>query len=146
MRQKGKGFENCIIQLVPRDKPLLIYDGNCGFCKIWIAYWKQLTGDRVEYAASQDVRDQFPEIPPRAFSEAVQLVRADGSVAGGARAVFETLGLEKSYERSRILAWLSERAYHVIAAHRDVFYWITRIAFGTRIESARFASTRWIFL
>jgi predicted DCC family thiol-disulfide oxidoreductase YuxK len=131
---------------VSREKPLLIYDGRCGFCKIWIDYWKQLTGDRVDYAASQDVRDQFPGIPPTSFSESVQLVRTDGSVAGGARAVFETLGLERAYERSRILAWLTERAYRIIARHRDFFYWMTRLTFGARIEPSRFGVTQWIFL
>ncbi len=131
---------------VPREKPLLIFDGRCGFCKIWIGYWKKLTGERVEYAASQDVGHQFPQIPQRAFSESVQLVRTDDSVASGARAAFEVLGLEKAYERSRLLAWLSERAYRLIARHRDIFYWITRLAFGPRIEPARFAATQWIFL
>lgn len=129
-----------------REKPLLIYDGNCGFCKIWIRYWTQLTGDRVDYAASQEVRDQFPQIPQRAFSESVQLIRTDGSVASGAEAVFETLGFEQLYKRSRIFAWLSERAYRIIAAHRDVFYHVTRFTFGKRIEPARFAATQWIFL
>ena len=131
---------------MPREKPLLIYDGNCGFCKIWIDYWKQLTGDRVAYAASQHVRDQFPEIPPGAFSESVQLVRTDDSVANGARAVFETLGLGDAFQRSRILAWITERAYRVVAGHRDFFYWVTRVTFGTRIEPSRFAATQWIFL
>src|SRR5579864_2449086 len=105
----------CINTWVTREKPLLLYDGHCGFCKIWIEYWKQLTRDRVEYAASQDAGDQFPEIPKSAFSESVQLVRTDGSLVSGARAVAETLNLEKTYERSRILAWLAERAYRVIA-------------------------------
>lgn len=129
-----------------REKPLLIYDGRCGFCKIWIEYWKKLTGERVQYAASQEVGEQFPQIPKRAFSESVQLVRTDGSIASGARAVFEAVGLEKTYERSRIFAWLCERAYRIIARHRDFFYWVTRLTFGTRIEPARFSATQWIFL
>ncbi|MBZ5601145.1 MAG: lipase maturation factor family protein [Acidobacteriia bacterium] len=129
-----------------REKPLLIYDGRCGFCKIWIDYWKQLTGDRVDYAPSQEVRGQFPQIPAQAFSESVQLVRTDGSVINGARAVFETLGLEKVYERSGVLAWIAERGYRVVARHRDFFYWVTRLTFGTRLEPARFAATQWIFL
>ncbi len=131
---------------VPERKPLLIYDGRCGFCKIWIDYWKLLTADRVDYAPSQEVGDQYPQIPPKAFSKSVQLVRPDGTVVSGARAVFETLGMEKSYERARILAWLSEGAYEFIAARRTLAYWVTRIAFGTRIEPTRFETTQWIFL
>jgi len=76
----------------------------------------------------------------------VQLVREDGSLAGGARAVFETLGREKLYESSRALAFLSDGVYRFIARHRSLFYWITRLTFGARIEPERFATTQWIFL
>lgn len=76
----------------------------------------------------------------------MQLVRPDGSVASGARAVFETLGAERVYEKSRVFAGLSEGAYRLIARHRNVFYWITKYTFGTRIEPARFVWTQWIFL
>ena len=54
-------------------RPLLIYDGRCGFCKIWIKYWEQLTAAKVEYAASQDVKGRFPEIPEERYSQPVQL-------------------------------------------------------------------------
>ena len=124
-------------------KPVLIYDGHCGFCRIWLDYWRQLTGDRIEYLASQDVGDRFPQIPPEAYSQSVQLVRPDGSVASGARAVFESLG------KSRIYSWISapsELAYRIIARHRDFFYHVTRFTFGTRIEPTRFAATQWLFL
>ncbi len=119
---------------------MLIYDGRCGFCKIWLDYWRKLTGDRVEYAASQDVGEQYPQIPKEDFSKSVQLVRPDGSVANGARAVFETLGYEKFY-----FSW-SEPVYRVIARHRDFFYHLTKWTFGTQIEPARFALTSWIFV
>ena len=45
------------------DRPLLIYDGECSFCRFWVDDWKDLTGDRVAYAPFQEVADQFPEIP-----------------------------------------------------------------------------------
>jgi hypothetical protein len=37
-------------------------------------------------------------------------------------------------------------AYRYIARHRDLFYWLTRLSFGKRIEPARFAKTQWLFL
>ena len=76
------------------DTPVLIYDGKCGFCKIWIEYWKTLTADAITYAASQDVGPDYPQIPEAAFSESVQLVTPSGEVLSGAHAVFETLGIE----------------------------------------------------
>src|SRR5271155_3066570 len=73
------------------DKPLLIFDGNCGFCRIWIQYWVQLTGTRVEYAASQDVAANYPQIPADSYSQSVQLMMSSGEAMSGARAVFTTL-------------------------------------------------------
>ena len=131
---------------MPERKPLLIYDGNCGFCKIWIEYWKQLTGDRVDYAPSQEVAAKYSQISRKAFSESVQLVRSDGTVVSGARAVFETLGREKSYESSRVFRGVSEWAYRLVARHRSFFYQVTKYTFGTKIEPARFAITQWLFL
>ena len=122
------------------SKPLLIYDGRCGFCKIWLDYWRKLTGDRIEYAPSQEVGERYPQIAKQEFSEAVQLVRPDGSVASGARAVFETLGHEGLYFAP------SEWAYRIIARHRDFFYHLTKWTFGTQIEPTRFALTSWIFV
>ena len=127
-------------------KPVLIYDGRCSFCRIWIDYWRRLTGDRVEYAASEDVRGGYPQISEKEFSESVQLVRPDGTFSSGAHAVFETLRMERTYESSRVFAWLSEAAYRFIARRRDLFYHLTRFTFGRRIEPARFELTQWIFL
>ena len=124
-------------------RPVLIFDGHCGFCRIWLDYWRQLTGGRIEYLASQDVGDRFPQIPREAYSQSVQLVRPDGSVASGARAVFESLGKEHIY---RWISGPSEFAYRIIAPHRNFFYQLTRFTFGTRIEPTRFEATQWLFL
>ena len=127
-------------------QPLLIYDGRCGFCRIWIDYWKRLTGGEIDFAPSQEVAGRFPQIPAQAFAEAVQLVRPDGSVASGARAVFETLGRQGIYESSPWIARFTEAAYRFVARHRNSFYWLTRLTFGKQIEPARFALTQWLFL
>jgi len=133
-------------RLPTREHPLLIFDGKCGFCRIWIDYWKLLTAGRVDYAPSQEVRGEFPQIPVRAYSESVQLVRTDGTVVGGARAVFESLGQQRWYESSRVFAALTEAAYRFIASHRNLAYQVTRFTFGKKIEPAQFALTQWIFL
>ena len=127
---------------MPEPKPLLIFDGLCGFCRIWIDYWRKLTGNRIEYLPSQEVGDRFPQIPQDAYSESVQLVRPDGTVASGARAVFESLG------KARLYSWVSapaEFAYRFIARRRNLFYQLTRFTFGTKIEPARFDAVQWLF-
>ncbi len=124
-------------------KPVLIYDGRCGFCKLWIHYWQSLTLDRIDYQPSQKVASRYPQIEPEAFRESVQYVRPDGTVASGARAVFETLNLLWLYPA---LAILAEPLYKLVARNRDSFYQFTRFTFGTSIEPTRFAATQWLFV
>ena len=124
-----------------REVPLLIYDGRCGFCRIWIEYWKALTGERVAYAASQEVGGLYPQIPEKNFSESVQLVLPGGEILSGARAVFTTLTVAKQmfwllwvYEHVPGFARMSEAAYRLIASHRTFFYHFTRLTFGKRVR------------
>ncbi len=47
------------------DKPLLVYDGQCAFCRMWIDRWKTITGDSVEYVTSAEyaARVDPPDAP-----------------------------------------------------------------------------------
>jgi lipase maturation factor 1 len=116
----------------PPAKPLLVFDGECAFCLRWIRRCQRRTGDHVEYLAFQDpqVATRFPEIPKPLFAAAVQLIRPDGTVCGGAEAVFQTLAfsrwrpLLKWYRRSPRFARLAERSYGFVARHRAFFSWL----------------------
>ena len=110
----------------------MIYDGNCSFCRFWIDYWKQLTGDAIEYAPYQEVADQHPEIQREQFMKAVQLIGEDGIVFSGARAVVESLA---AAQRKRWILWvfryipgvaqITELCYRFIARHRNAAYKLT---------------------
>ena len=47
----------------PPPKPLLIWDGDCDFCRLWIERWREMTAGKVDYATYQEAADRFPEIP-----------------------------------------------------------------------------------
>jgi lipase maturation factor 1 len=137
--------------------PLVIFDGHCGFCRIWIEYWKALTGGRVAYGASQEFGGLYPQIPAKNFSESVQLVMPGGEVFSGARAVFMTLAYASGMARlASLLLWAygrvpgfarsTEAAYRLIAGHRTFFYHVTRLTFGKRILPWKFAKVEWLFL
>ncbi len=135
------------------DKPLLIFDGHCGFCRIWIQYWNQVTGMQVDYAPSQEVGARYPEIPPEKFSESVQLVMPEGEVISGARAVYTLLTFAPGmtwvlwlYNHLPGFGALSEGCYRLIAAHRSFFYQITRFTFGRHVSPLRYAGVEWAFL
>ena len=139
----------------PPPKPLMVFDGDCNFCTLWIRRWQQITGDRVDYLPAQDPRiaAQFPEIPREQFDTAVQLIEPDGSIYSGAEAVFRTLAHSpkrqwplRTYQNSSAFANLTEWAYRLVAENRKVFSLLTRWFWGRHVERPTYLLTRWIFL
>ena len=117
--------------------PLLIYDGDCRFCRIWVHYWQRLTGDLVSYAPYQQVADLFPQIPATEFERAVQLMLPDGQVFSGADAVVRVLAvvprhswLLRVYLGLPGIPKLSRWIYGFVAAGRSLFYYPTIVLYG----------------
>jgi predicted DCC family thiol-disulfide oxidoreductase YuxK len=139
----------------PPPKPLMVFDGDCHFCTLWIRRWQQVTGDRVEYLPLQDARvaEQFPEIPRAQFETAVHLIAPGGGVCFGAEAVFRALATDPAkgrllrwYLRSTWFAALTEGAYRLVAEHRPLFSWLTRVGWGKHVEAPSYRRVRWVFL
>lgn len=137
----------------PPAKPLLILDGDCGFCRRWVRSWLEWAGGRIEAIESQaaEVRTQFPEIPAEAFQKSVQFVEVDGTVYSGAEAVFRSLayapekrGLLWMYDHVRGFDAISEGMYRIVASQRMVFSRLTRAFFGS--ESSTFFLVRSLML
>ena len=109
---------------------MMIYDGDCNFCSLWIHRWQHATGDQLDYLPFQDpdVAARFPEVPRGQFETAVQLIETDGRVYGGAEAVFRALAhnprrgrLLNWYEHSPAFARVTEWGYRLVARHRWFF-------------------------
>lgn len=96
-----------------RDKPEVIYDGGCGFCRCWAARWERLTGDCIKY------------VPASGTQDSVQLLEMNGDSYKGAEAVFRILAYAP---RLKVLLWmyrhvpmfsrLAEWVYRRIATRR----------------------------
>src|SRR3954451_1363760 len=137
----------------PPPKPLMLFDGHCHFCRRWIERWRETTGDRVEYASSQEAAAQYPEIPPAEYERAVQLIETDGSVYSGSNAVFRSLskgatrsGLAWCAEHVPGFAAASEVAYKFIARNRQLASLGTRLLWGNDVRRPTYFTTRQIFL
>ena len=113
-------------------KPLMVFDGDCGFCKKWIKRWQRTTGQAIDYAPLQEASARFPEISRASFEREIKLITADGHVFGGAQAVFRSLNLGEHpgalsrlglwmYERVPGFAPISEACYRFVAEHRMFF-------------------------
>ena len=139
----------------PPAKALMIYDGDCNFCKLWVHRWQHTTGDHLDYLPFQDpcVAARFPEVPRGQFETAVQLIEIDGRVYGGAEAVFRALAhnphgdwLLDGYEHSHVFARVTEWGYRLVARHRGFFSALTRLAWGRHLDPPTHNLVRWVFL
>ena len=139
----------------PPPKPLMVYDGDCRFCGLWIRRWQQLTVDAVDYLPSQDpqIASRFPEIAPERYQTSVQFIEPSGAIFSGAEAVFRALAKNPNihwplhlYESSPLFADITEGSYRFVAGHRTTFSCLTRLLWGKHVEQPEYFLTRWLFL
>ncbi len=138
---------------MPADpqRPLLVFDGDCSFCRIWIGYWKKLTGDKVEYVPYQTDAGRFPHVPFSEFQKAVQLFEGDAHYSG-AEAVFRLISVRPGcgwalsmYQLVPGVALITEALYRFIAAHRNLGYRVTLCLWGPQVEPARYTIASSLF-
>jgi len=135
----------------PPPRPLMIWDGECHFCRRWIERWREITGDQVNYETSQRVGDRFPEILSEQFLRSVVLIAPDGAVFCGAEAVFRSLQCRAS---KKWMAWsyyhvpgfapVSEAFYRFVSLNRRFASAMTRLLWGNDVRPPTyFAARRW---
>jgi predicted DCC family thiol-disulfide oxidoreductase YuxK len=134
-------------------QPLLVYDGDCGFCTYWVRYWQRLTGERVRYAPLQEAAAGHPDIPVEEFRRAIQYFGPDGERAGGADAGFRVLANVPGrtsglwlYRHLPGFAWLAELVYALIARHRGTAYRWARLLWGRERFPDSHRLIGWLFL
>ncbi|HVM61546.1 MAG TPA: lipase maturation factor family protein [Verrucomicrobiae bacterium] len=139
----------------PPPKPVLVFDGDCNFCRRWVSRWRDATGDRVEYVPFQhpSVAERFPELPREQCEQSVQLIDTDGSMYSAGDAVFRTLAFAprhrwplEMYRSVPGVAVVTESFYHFVAKHRTGFSFLTRLLWGQHVEQPTHFLTRWLFL
>lgn len=72
----------------PRERPLVVYDGSCGFCRRWVSRLRRWDRDaRLDYLALQDPAAERATGRPRSALElAAHAVLPSGEVLAGAAA------------------------------------------------------------
>jgi len=137
----------------PPSKTLLVYDGDCGFCKLWIARWREITAGAIDYEELQDAAVRFPEVPRAAFENAVKLIETDGRVFSGAEAIYRSLGKRSgsgfgrwAFEHVPGSAFVSNYAYAFIARHRTLAHTITSLFWGKDVRRPTYFQARRWFL
>jgi len=134
-------------------KPLMIWDGECHFCKRWIERWREITAGKVDYATYQEAAARFPEIPVEQFQRAVAFIEPNGEAFFAAEAVYRSLGYRSSrkwlvwsYDHLPGFAAISETAYKFIARHRSLGSTFTRLLWGKDVRPPTYSWARRWFL
>jgi predicted DCC family thiol-disulfide oxidoreductase YuxK len=137
----------------PPPKPLMIWDGECHFCKRWIERWREITAGKVDYVTYQEAANRFPEISIEQFQRAVAFIEPDGNAFFAAEAVYRSLRyrfsrrwLAWSYDRVPGFAAVSELAYGFIARHRTAGSAVTRLLWGSDVRPPTYSWARRWFL
>jgi predicted DCC family thiol-disulfide oxidoreductase YuxK len=127
------------------SKPVMLYDGDCRFCVLWVRRWMQITGDAVDYVPLQDgsVAPRYPELVRERLEMAVHFIDTNGAIYHGAEAVFRSLAINSSwrfllrlYQRFPLVSRTTESCYQFVAGHRSLFSWLTRMFWGEHVERA----------
>jgi lipase maturation factor 1 len=135
------------------NRPLVLFDGDCGFCRFWVTRWRATTRGKVDFAPAQQEASRFPQVTDKAWKRSMQFLTPEGAVYAGAEAVFRTLAyvpehrwMLAAYRRVPGARFVSEAAYKLVADHRDFFSKLTRIALGRHPEPSSYVLSRWVFL
>jgi predicted DCC family thiol-disulfide oxidoreductase YuxK len=119
------------------SKPLLLWDGDCGFCRYWIIKLKKQLPGKVATQPYQEVVMDIPDVPEWAFREALRLVETDGRIYNGPEAIYKALTynakwtfLFRKYRFSHFFNYMSDHIYDFIAKHRNSMFALSKLLFG----------------
>lgn len=134
-------------------KPILYWDGDCGFCRRWVERWRATTGDAVEYRTLQGAPPEVIAAAGGEKLERVVLARPDGSLVGGAAAALTSLAPHDNDARWALWAYhkiplfgpIAEACYRWVAKHRVFCAKMTSLLWGRTTEKPTYELSGWLF-
>ena len=117
---------------------ILLYDGECGFCRKWVAVVQSAVNGYVQFYPYQDKYSEYSYLNESDLRKKVHLI--DGKMVWvGAEAIYKVIALSKRWPWSclgRLILWmynnvlgfnrLSEWGYGWVASHRS---WVSSFLF-----------------
>lgn len=122
---------------VDGDKPVLLYDGDCGLCRRVVGWIRGRAGDRIIYLRNKTAVQKFPDLhPPTPLSTSVILLDANGSFHQGMGVLFKIFALWGTpflwnlSRSSGVFRWGSERLYRILAVLRPFISKVLDVLLG----------------
>ncbi len=110
----------------PPMRPLLLWDGECGFCARCAAWFDKLAQQEVTTAPVQPLLHTLPESVRVTAVKQILFIGTNGEITGGIRAFASALAAAKRPGLSRLLTFpllypLFRLGYRLIARLRFLF-------------------------
>ena len=121
----------------PEEKPILVWDGECGFCRYWVTRWEQISEGKIIFRPYQEVAQQFRDIPLKEFKKASRLITTEGSVHSGPDSAYMSYSIANQnspwhrwYTKNSWFTTCSDHGYNFIAKHRSSMFKLTKLLLG----------------
>ena len=135
-----------------REKPLLIYDGECQFCVRCIEKLKHDIGEVIEYSPLQDKEKRPASVSEKDYEQAVHLfIPGEDSPIRGAEAICRALAIGKKpvllalYQKMPLFARMSEAIYGMVAKRRSSISFCAKILWGKSLLPDTYRFSCWLF-
>jgi len=137
--------------ILDNPNPILVYDGDCGFCRRWVRRFRVVGRGRVDVEAAQTVAAKL-QIPEKDWRKAAQFIGDDGERSQGAEAIFRAHaaagrpGALTAYRWAWPFAPISRGVYWVAARSRRVLGWLTGWLHDKDLREDPWTLTRSLYL
>lgn len=134
------------------EKPLLVWDGECGFCRMCVERFVSQKKEGVNLVPFQELHRHWPQAPEEDYASAVILYTPDGQSYRAAAAIYRFYAEFPwrgwafwLYSRFRWFTKLSEWGYTFVAEHRKIFARLVRIFWGKSFVPSTYLFSSWLF-
>ena len=116
------------------QKPLLVFDGECGFCRRLASKWYVKTGEQIDFVPYNEISDIYQHFSIAEFKKEIKLIYPEGKIYGGAAAAFKVIDhsdsplriLSRIYNHTRAFDPFWEWFDKIVARNRDLLRLGTR--------------------
>jgi len=114
------------------DRPMLVFDGECKFCRRLASKWNKKIGEKINFVPYNELSDKYGNTSTEEFTKEIKLIYPEGTVYGGAAAAFKVIEHSKSplralswlYDHTRVFDPIWEWVYELVAKYRHRFLFL----------------------